>query len=191
MRISGACSTREGGIPTVREHRLYIGGGWRAGSGGTAEATSSLFIADNGNVGIGTTAPTHPLQMGGGAYCTGTQWVDVSSREAKQDIEDLSTETAEDTVAKLNPATFAYKAVPGEQHVGFIAEDVPGLVATADRKGMSPMDVVAVLTKVVQQQQGALARQQRLMEQQQVMIHQQGTALQELQEKVAQLERNR
>ena len=38
------------------------------------------------------------------------------------------------------------------QHVGFIAEDVPELVATADRKGMSPMDVVAVLTKVVQEQ---------------------------------------
>jgi len=34
--------------------------------------------------------------------------------------------------------------------VGFIAEDVPDLVATEDRKGM---DVVAVLTKVVQDQQ--------------------------------------
>jgi hypothetical protein len=37
--------------------------------------------------------------------------------------------------------------------VGFIAEDVPDLVATEDRKGMSAMDVVAVLTKVVQDQQ--------------------------------------
>jgi hypothetical protein len=34
--------------------------------------------------------------------------------------------------------------------VGFIAEDVPELVATKDRKGLSPMDIVAVLTKVVQ-----------------------------------------
>jgi hypothetical protein len=37
--------------------------------------------------------------------------------------------------------------------VGFIAEDVPDLVATADRKGLSSMDVAAVLTKVIQQQQ--------------------------------------
>jgi len=37
--------------------------------------------------------------------------------------------------------------------VGFIAEDAPELVASKDRKGMSSMDVVAVLTKVVQEQQ--------------------------------------
>ncbi|MBI2060130.1 MAG: hypothetical protein HYT87_10195 [Nitrospirae bacterium] len=40
-----------------------------------------------------------------------------------------------------------------EQYVGFIAEDVPNLVATNDRKGLSSMDLVAVLTKVVQEQQ--------------------------------------
>jgi hypothetical protein len=53
----------------------------------------------------------------------------------------------------LQPVTFAYKASPGETMVGFIAEDVPDLVATADRKGLSSMDVAAVLTKVIQQQQ--------------------------------------
>jgi hypothetical protein len=38
-----------------------------------------------------------------------------------------------------------------EKHVGFIAEDVPELVAMKDRKSLSPMDIVAVLTKVVQE----------------------------------------
>jgi len=51
---------------------------------------------------------------------------------------------------------FEYKAAPDEHHVGFIAEDVPELVATKDRKGLSAMDVVAVLTKVVQDQQKAI-----------------------------------
>jgi acetolactate synthase small subunit len=37
--------------------------------------------------------------------------------------------------------------------VGFIAEDVPDLVATTDRKGLSAMDIVAVLTKAVKEQQ--------------------------------------
>ncbi len=37
--------------------------------------------------------------------------------------------------------------------MGFIAEDVPELVATSDRQGLSAMDIVAVLTKVVQEQQ--------------------------------------
>ena len=44
----------------------------------------------------------------------------------------------------------------GERHVGFIAEDVPELVATKDRKGLSPMDIVAVLTKVVQEQRSTI-----------------------------------
>jgi hypothetical protein len=122
-------------------------------------STTYFFVNQtNGRVGIGTTAPTHALDMGGGAYCTGTQWVSVSSRAAKQDIEDLSTEAAEDAVAKLNPVTFEYKVSPGEHHVGFIAEDVPDLVAMPDRKGLSTMDVVAVLTKVVQQQQSTIQK---------------------------------
>ena len=85
----------------------------------------------------------------------------------KKDIRDLSVAAAEDAVAKLNPVTFEYKTMPDRHHVGFIAEDVPELVATKDRKGLSPMDVVAVLTKVVQQQQVVLAHQQALLEKQQ------------------------
>jgi ribosomal protein L29 len=83
--------------------------------------------------------------------------VSGSSREYKQDIRDLSAEDAEEAFAKLNPVRFEYKAVPGEGHVGFIAEDVPDLVAMPDRKGLSTMDVVAVLTKVVQEQQKTIA----------------------------------
>jgi hypothetical protein len=52
--------------------------------------------------------------------------------------------------------TFVYKADSGQQHVGFIAEDVPDMVAMKDRKGLSPMDIVAVLTKVVQEQRQQL-----------------------------------
>ena len=48
-----------------------------------------------------------------------------------------------------------------ERHVGFIAEDAPTLVASKDRKGMSSMDVVAVLTKVVQEQQRTIAELSR------------------------------
>ena len=40
-----------------------------------------------------------------------------------------------------------------ESHIGFIAEDVPDLVATSDRQGLSSMDIVAVLTRVIQAQQ--------------------------------------
>ncbi len=40
--------------------------------------------------------------------------------------------------------------------MGFVAEDVPDLIATKERKELSPMDIMAVLTKVVQDQQGSI-----------------------------------
>ena len=107
-----------------------------------------------GYVGIGTTDPSFPLQMGSGAYVSaGGVWTNASSREYKQDIKDLACDEALEALNSLKPVKFTYKKNPEERHVGFIAEDAPDLVATRDRKGMSPMDVVALLTRVVQSQQ--------------------------------------
>ncbi len=107
-----------------------------------------------GNIGIGTLTPTNPIEHSSGAKLTaGGMWMDASSRTLKTNIRNLTAKQAFDTLLRLNPVTFEYKAQPGENYVGFIAEDVPELVATDDRKTLSPMDVVAVLTKVVQEQQ--------------------------------------
>ncbi len=125
---------------------------------GTSEA---MRLDTSGRLGLGVPGPTQPLQLKSGAYCSaGGVWTNASSRAYKQDIQDLSTEAAEATLENLTPVTYEYKAAPGEHHVGFIAEDVPDLVATPDRKGLSSMDVVAVLTKVVQQQQKTIAELQ-------------------------------
>jgi len=112
-----------------------------------------LVFNYNGYLGVGTTSPSHPLQMASGACATsGGVWTNASSREYKTDIRQLTAEKAMDALTQLKPVEFAYMADREEKHVGFIAEDAPDLVATKDRKGMSPMDVVAVLTKVVQEQ---------------------------------------
>ena len=81
-----------------------------------------------------------------------------SSREIKNNIEPLGTDEALLTVAMLRPVKFQYKAEPEENSIGFIAEEVPNLVATNSRKSLSTMDVVAVLTKVVQKQQNDIDR---------------------------------
>ena len=117
-----------------------------------------MAIDSSGYVGIGTRSPSYPLHMGSGAYCsTGGAWTNASSREYKKEIKDLTSAEAMDTLKGLNPVKFSYKASSDERHVGFIAEDVPELVASKDKKGMSSMDVVAVLTKVVQEQQKVIA----------------------------------
>jgi hypothetical protein len=48
---------------------------------------------------------------------------------------------------------FNYKPEKDEEYLWVIAEDVPDLLATKKRNSLSPMDVVAVLTEVVQTQQ--------------------------------------
>jgi len=116
------------------------------------------------------------LQMMNGAWCTAAGvWQDASSREYKENIQDLSVQEAIKTLDGLNPVKYNYKNEQGEDYVGFIAEDVPDLVASSDRKGMSPMDVVAVLTKVVKEQQ-------KMMQEQQVLIG-------KLQERISDLEK--
>jgi hypothetical protein len=121
------------------------------------------FNMTNGFIGVGTAAvSTKPLAMKSGAYCTtGGVWTNASSREFKQDIEPLTIEQARETVQALNPVGYRYKDEPDEQYVGFIAEDVPELVATNDRKSLAPMDITAVLTKVVQDQDAQIKAQQK------------------------------
>jgi len=56
------------------------------------------------------------------------------------------------------------KAAAGKQHVEFIAEDVPELVGTKNRKGLSPMDIVAVLTKVAQEKSQLIEKLERALD---------------------------
>ncbi|MBV6343564.1 tail fiber domain-containing protein, partial [Candidatus Magnetobacterium casensis] len=112
-------------------------------------------------IGIGTTTPAYPLHMASGAYVTtGGVWTNASSRKYKKDIQSLTSEDAMLAFNKLEPVSFRYKT-DDEQHIGFIADDVPDLVASKDRKGLSTMDVVALLTKVVQEQQKIAQEQQK------------------------------
>lgn len=123
-----------------------------------AGTTRMMIDGTSGFVGIGVTNATHPITMASGAHVTtGGVWTDSSSRDYKENIENLTQQDAISALEKLNPVRFNYKIEQGEEYIGFIAEDVPDLVATGDRKSLSSMDIVAVLTKVVQQQQKKIA----------------------------------
>ena len=76
------------------------------------------------------------------------------SREFKENISDLSAVEALATLQHLNPVKYDYK---GErtfrQNLGFIAEEMPDNLASADRRSISPFEVVPVLTRVAKEQQ--------------------------------------
>lgn len=130
---------------------------------------SRMVIDNEGFIGIGQNLgyglgfnPAHPIhhQSSGARLTIGGVWTNASSRALKQEITELSSAEALRAVAELQPVKFAYRADPNERHVGFVAEDVPELVASPDRSGLASMDITAVLTKVVQEQQKLLDRQQ-------------------------------
>lgn len=119
-----------------------------------AGSVDRITITGDGSVGIGVSRPSHPLQMASGAHVSaGGVWTNSSSRALKENISELTLEEALATLAGLQPVQFNYRADLSETHLGFIAEDVPDLVASSDRQGLSTMDIVAVLTRVIQSQQ--------------------------------------
>jgi hypothetical protein len=119
-----------------------------------AGSVDRITIDGAGNVGIGQPRPSKPLEMASGAHVTaGGVWTNKSSRQGKENISDLTVEEALAVLSRLEPVHFNYKADADDEYVGFIAEDVPEMVASKDRTGLSAMDIVAVLTKVVQAQQ--------------------------------------
>ena len=126
--------------------------------------TERLIIDNQGFLGLAVADPANPIQHSSGAFLSaGGAWTNGSSRAMKDQIRPLTAGDARATLNGLSPVHFTYRAAPDEHHVGFIAEDVPDLVATADRTGLSSMDIVAVLTRVVQEQEAALEAQRKQM----------------------------
>ncbi len=124
-------------------------------------STVTRVIIDNeGYVGLGSSInPAYPIeQQGTGArLTTAGVWQDGSSRAIKRDIHRLDADDALAALAALEPVRFHYATDASDEYLGFIAEDVPALVATPDRKTLGPMDFVALLTRVVQEQQRTIA----------------------------------
>ncbi|HET8775341.1 MAG TPA: tail fiber domain-containing protein, partial [Thermoanaerobaculia bacterium] len=117
-----------------------------------------MIIDNEGFIGLqGVANPTNPIQHSSGAVLTNAGvWTNASSRELKEHITDLSSDAAKTALEQLTPVTYNYKVAADDPQVGFIAEDVPELVATPDHKTLSPIEIVGVLTKVVKDQQATI-----------------------------------
>ena len=132
---------------------------WAANFGSVSNHNVNLFVNSIGRLQL---RPDNRMVMASGAVCTaGGVWTNASSIRFKDNVQTLDVTAARATLNALRPVTFTYKTDPAERHAGFIAEEVPELVATADREGLSPMDIVAVLTRVMQEQQQVIAQLER------------------------------
>jgi hypothetical protein len=84
--------------------------------------------------------------------------VQLSSRAYKENIVELHSQTALDVLKDLKPVAFNRKHDSDRKlHLGFVAEEAPDLIASHDHKAIVPDHILAVLTKVVKEQQNILA----------------------------------
>ena len=112
------------------------------------------------------------LSLGNGATCNSNgQWLNASSRAYKENIQYITSDEALRTLEGLKPVKYNFKRdVSKDLNVGFVAEDVPDFVATKDKKTLSPIDIVAVLTRVVQEQQELILSQKKAFNEQKETI---------------------
>ena len=80
-----------------------------------------------------------------------------SSRVHKENIQLLEREDALRMVRELRPVAFNFRG-SSEACLGFIAEEVPASVASPDRRAISPVGIVAMLAKALQEQMQAVDR---------------------------------
>ncbi len=89
-------------------------------------------------------------------------FVNISSRDFKDEIMELSAAEAQELFDHLHAVKYHHKDDPNQrQHIGFVAEELPSLLTTPDQKAYKPTDILAILTKVIKSQQ---ARIQDLLE---------------------------
>ncbi|OKP86035.1 hypothetical protein A3844_14880 [Paenibacillus helianthi] len=112
-----------------------------------------VTVDSKSNIGIGK-IPTDDYKLDVNGNLRATNFAQTSSRTFKENITSLPVKKAMELLNKLKPVTFNYKAENAkQQNIGFIAEDVPQIFSTADHKSVVLMDIIGVLTTVVQKQQ--------------------------------------
>ncbi|MEN8133874.1 MAG: tail fiber domain-containing protein [Pseudomonadota bacterium] len=121
-----------------------------------AAPMNSFVVNASGFLGLGLN-PTSPIHSVTGARLSaGGVWQNASSRDLKENIRNLDASEARTAFKALKPVTYNYKVDSEDAHIGFIAEDVPEIVASKDRTTLGSMDMVALVTRVVQDQQSTI-----------------------------------
>ncbi len=92
------------------------------------------------SLGVGVTA-THPIDVAGGAYCDGTNWVNASDKNSKENFVQVNGEEILEKISDLEITKWNYKGDDDAQHIGPTAQDFKKTFGVgADEKSISTID---------------------------------------------------
>jgi hypothetical protein len=122
------------------------------------QGTTQLIVtSQDDNTIIGATKANAKLQIEGNVTVNGNlgyqgRFFQSSSRELKENITTLSSQEVNEILKGLNAVKFSYKADPEKNmQVGFISEEVPDVLVSPDKKAISNLEIVAILTEAVKE----------------------------------------
>ncbi len=130
-------------------------------------------ITSTGNVGIGTTTPTHPLEMASGAFVTtGGVWTNASDRNVKENFVPVQPAAILEKIDALPLTEWNYKNEDSSvRHIGPVAQDFYSLfglgnssttISTIDPSGVALAGIQALDAKGGQQDGEIAALKQEL-----------------------------
>ena len=173
--VSGArsLSLGYGGIVSG-DDSMMIGVGADASGTTVANNNTLAIMGASGGVGIGTVAPTAPLEVSGTAKAT--EFVVTSDRTFKENIQPLK--GALELVNQLQGVSYKFKSETGmtqKPQIGLIAQDVAKVYPQVVNGQEGQMSVnyaalVSPLIEAVKDLNGKLEKQQELIDQQQKLI---------------------
>jgi hypothetical protein len=173
------------------------------GGGGLWSNTGSSAYYTTGNVGIGTNAPAHELQVNCDIGMTG-EIIGVSDMRTKKDILDI--QEAVDKLHDLRPVTYNFDQsnfenleLPEGIQYGFIAQEVmpvfPELVSISsiaedkegkaqNLQGINYIQLIPILTQAIKDQYSQVNNQNERLNQQQHLLDTQSLLIAELQKEL-------
>ncbi len=117
--------------------------------------TELVVIDESGNVGVGTTSPTYKLQVGtagDGTSAIANAWNTFSDIRWKENIEEIDSQEALETVLNLRGVKFEWKE-SGKPSIGFIAQEVKDVIpeiVSQDKQGYYSLDYTKLIPYLVE-----------------------------------------
>ncbi|MCP3902054.1 MAG: hypothetical protein GY715_00335 [Planctomycetes bacterium] len=87
-------------------------------------AANTTINVGGGNLGVGVGVPAWPVEVAGGAYCTGATWVNNSDRDTKENVGVIDVDDVLRRLVDLDVTEWNYTAEDDSvRHVGPMAQD--------------------------------------------------------------------